>query len=169
MIIRFSGPLGGFRTGAEQVLLLRDNVQHHLQGGVPSPEYPRIHAMADVVFAAGPATFPAADLWSELTRAFRRLEHLEYRELAMSIRTRAILTHTRALPAVRGTALVRMTGWRVPMATAGVSTLGELFQSLLTRLDIFTDAGRAPWNVEIRAESGAGALTPTEAADRTEK
>jgi hypothetical protein len=152
MIIRFSGPRGGFPAGAEQALLFRDNVQHHLQGGVPTPGYPLIHTIADAVCLAAATSASAEELWGEVSHAFRRIRHLEYRELAMSIRTRAILTNTRILPAVRGTALVRLTGWRVPMATADVTTLGDLFQSFVTRLEIFTDSGRAPWNVEIASE-----------------
>jgi hypothetical protein len=152
MIIRFSGPRGGFWTGAEQVLLFRDNVQHHLQSGIPSPGYALIHATADVVSSSEPQSFSAADLWGEVSLAFRRIRHLGCREFAMSIRTRAILTNARVLPEVRGTALVRLTGWHVPMATADALTLGDVFQSFVTRLDIFTASGRVPWSVQIRAE-----------------
>lgn len=165
MIIRFSGPSGGFPAGAEQALLFRDNVQHHLQGGIPTPGYPLIHTIADAVCLAATTSASAAGLWDEVSHAFQRIRHLEYRELAMSIRTRAILTNTPVLPAVRGTALVRLTGWQVPMATAGVSTLGELFQGLVTRLEIFTDSGRAPWDVRIASESRRF-RTPTKGAEK---
>ncbi len=153
MIIRFSGPHAGFPMRAEQILLFRDNVQHHLQDGVPTPGYPLIHTIADTVCLAATTSVSADALWDEVSHAFERIRHIHYRELAMSIRTRAIMTKTPALPAVRGTALVRMTGWQVPLPTAGVSTLGELFQNLVTRLQTFTDSGRAPWNVDIRAEA----------------
>jgi hypothetical protein len=153
MIVSFSGPGGGFWTGAEQVLLFRDNVQHHLQSGVPLPGYAIIHAIADAVSAPGSQSFSAAELWGEVSLAFRRIRHLECRDFAMSIRTRAILTNVPVLPDVRGTALVRLTGWHVPMATANASTLGDVFQSLVTRLGIFTASGRVPWDVQIRAKS----------------
>jgi hypothetical protein len=125
-----------------------------LQGGVPTPGYPLIHTIADAVCLEATTSASAAALWGEVSHAFCRIRHLAYRELAMSIRTRAILTNTRTLPAVRGTALVRLTGWQVPMATAGVVTLGDLFQSFVARLEIFTDSGRAPWDVEIASEPG---------------
>jgi hypothetical protein len=169
MIVSFSGPRGGFWTGAEQVLLFRDNVQHHLQSGFPLPGYAIIHAMADVVSAPESQGFAAADLWGEVSLAFRRIRHLESRDFAMSIRTRAILTNAPDLPDVRGTALVRLTGWHVPMATANAPTLGDIFQGLVTRLDIFTASGRVPWNVQIRAKAGRSARAYPALGDDTLK
>jgi hypothetical protein len=152
MIILFSGPCGGFRMGAKQVLLFRDNVQHHLQGGVPTPGYPLIHTIADAVSLAATTSVSATVLWDEVSHAFERLRHIDHRELAVSVGTLAIVTNVPALPAARGTALVRLTGWRVPVASAGVSTLGDLFHDLVGRLRIFTDSGRASLNVQISGE-----------------
>lgn len=152
MIVSFTGPRGGFSTGAEQVLLFRDNVQHHLQGGLPSRTYPAIHRIADVTGPQGGTNIPAGDLWDEVSRAFQSIRSVERRELAMSIRTRAILTNARALPAVRGTALVRLTGWHVPLATFEALTLGDLFGSLVARLRVLTNGGRVAWNVDVRAD-----------------
>jgi hypothetical protein len=152
MILSFTGPRGGFSTGVEQVLLFRDNVQHHLQAGVPSGTYRAIHRIADVAGSQGGATVPARDLWNEVSAAFRSIRSVDRRELAMSIRTRAILTNVRDLPAVRGTALVRLTGWHVPLATFEALTLGDLFGSLVTRLEVLTNAGRCAWDVDVRAD-----------------
>lgn len=155
MIIEFSGPRGGFSVGAELILLFRDNVQHHLQGGAPSPGFVWIHKMADVVSPASDESIPASELWNDVSVAFGRIRNVARRELAMSIRTRAILTRTAVLPAVRGTALVRLTGWRVPVPGLDVAFLGDLFAGFVTRLSALTDSGRADWEVSVRARSPA--------------
>lgn len=153
MIVEFSGPRGGFSIGAELILLFRDNVQHHLQGGAPSPGFVRIHQIADVVSPPSDDRIPASELWSDVAVAFARIRNVERRELAMSIRTRAILTKTAILPAVRGTALVRLTGWRVPVPTVDVAYLGDLFAGFVTRLAALTNSGRAEWQVTVGARS----------------
>lgn len=78
----------------------------------------------------------------------------------MSIRTRAILTKTPVLPAVRGTALVRLTGWRVPVPTIDAPYLGDLFAGFVTRLAALTSSGRVGWEVEVRAGSPAAGASP---------
>lgn len=152
MIIRFSGPHGGFATRAEQVLLFRDNVQHHLQGGIPTPGYPLIHTIADAICLTATTSASAADLWDEVSHAFQRIRHLDCRELAMSTRTHAILTNTPSSPATRGVDLMRLAGWQVPMATDGVTRLGDVFERFVTRLESFTDSGRATWNFKMASE-----------------
>lgn len=153
MIVEFSGPRGGFSIGAELILLFRDNVQHHLQGGAPSPGFVWVHRIADVVSPPSDERIHASHLWSDVSVAFARIRNVERRELAMSIRTRAILTKTAVLPAVRGTALVRLTGWPVPVPTVDVAYLGDLFAGFITRLSALTNSGRAAWEVEVRAHS----------------
>lgn len=155
MIVEFSGPRGGFAIGAELILLFRDNVQHHLQAGAPTPGFVWLHSIADVVSPPSDVRIQASDLWNDVSVAFARIRNVERRELAMSIRTRAILTKTATLPAVRGTALVRLTGWRVPVPTANVAYLGDLFAGFVTRLSALTNSGRAGWEVTVRARSAA--------------
>jgi hypothetical protein len=160
MIVHFTGPRGGFGIGAELILLFRDNVQHHLQGGIPSPGFARLHRVADVVSPPSAERVPASELWEDVSVGFARIRNVERRELAMSIRTRAILTRTPVLPAVRGTALVRLTGWRVPVPTIDAPYLGDLFAGLVTRLAALTSSGRVGWEVEVRAGSPAAGASP---------
>jgi hypothetical protein len=145
----FVGPGGSFVTACDQVLMLRDNVQHHLQAGRITAEYYWVHELADTVVASGAVSTPARALWTELARAFARLGCVRIEDLAMSIRTHGILSGISQFPAVRGTILVRLTCWRIPIASRGFSTLGELFTDLRRGLERVTAFGRSKARVEV--------------------
>jgi hypothetical protein len=136
-------------TGYERFLLFRDNVQHHLQAGHPVPAYDLIHAVADAPLEHAVVCLKASALWEQSWQAYRELCELPIADLAMSIRTKAILTGTPVLPAIRGTALLRLTGWKVPIATQGARTLGELFQALLSRVALITRSSSKDGQIEL--------------------
>jgi hypothetical protein len=152
MIVTLSGPHSSFSTAVENVLLFRDNVQHYLQGGSrPAAGFTSIHALADVVVLRPSATILGAKvLWEEMSRAFFGIEGIATRDLAISLRTRAILTNARTLPDVRGTVLQRFSGWGIPLSTFGASTLGDLFWGLVTRVELLTASGTAARGIEVR-------------------
>ena len=122
------------RCGCIECALLRDNVQHHLEGGVPSGAFPAIHALADAPWESGPVAVNPAVLSSELGVAWPELRDLPIESLAISIRTRAIVTHSSCAPEVRGTVLHRLVNWPVPVALATSTTLGNLFGQLVSDL-----------------------------------
>ena len=151
MTIVFVGAGGTLVTPYAKILMLRDNVQHHLQAGRPTPGYPLVHAIADAALEGGFAAATASELWAEVSLALAGIGDLELRELAMSIRTRAVLTGTSSLPVVRGTILLRLSGWKVPVKTDGMRTLGDLFHDLSVGLERVTAAGSGSGVVEVSA------------------
>jgi len=154
MDVTFSAPLGDFRVRYESALLFRDNVQHYLQAGRPTPGYPLIHAIADAPLVGEILQIKASCLWGEVSHAFEQIRSISIAGLAVSIRTRAILTNTQALPVVRGTILLRFTGWKLPPIAPGALTIGERFHDFVDKLAVVTDAGlaRGVVNVATRAE-----------------
>ena len=151
----FVGPGGAFATLPMKILLLRDNVQHHLQAGRPLPGYPWIHAIADAVIGVDSTQPPACELWTELSLAFGGIREIRIENLAMSLRTRSALTGIESLPAVRGTILLRRAGWRVPLRLASTNTLGDLFGGIVRGIERITFSGNAPGTVEVISRPGA--------------
>ena len=154
MNIVFSGPVGDFQVAYMSALLFRDNVQHYLQAGRPTPGYPLVHAIADAPIDGGILRFRADRLWREFSEAFAQIHPIEIVDLAVSIRTRAILTGKSALPSVRGTIPLRLTGWKLPLTIRGVRTLGGLFDDFVKKLALATKSGssRAFVHVATRDE-----------------
>jgi len=149
MTITFSVPDTGFTIDGRLVLLFRDNVQHHLQAGLPGPGYPMVHALGDAALEQLLLRLPARSLWMEATLAAQGMAAVGIHDLAVSLRTRAVLTGSTCLPAVRGTLLFRVADWRVPIVTRGAHTLGELFAGFVAKLDALTDAGRRSGLVDV--------------------
>ena len=150
MNIVFSGPFGDFGIGGAHALLFRDNVQHHLQGGLPGPGYPLIHAIADAPLSGDVVRLGPGDFWEELSHAFESIRATGIDDLAVSIRTRAILTDRRA-PIVRGTVLARLTSWRLPVVTTGALTLGDFFGEFVENLRRLTRSGTAHGAIYVAA------------------
>jgi hypothetical protein len=110
---------------------LRDNVQHYLEGGLPSGRFPAVHTLADRCWATAAVTVPAAQLRTELEEAWPVLNVMTIDRMAISIRSRAALTGNMKAPTARGTVLLRLTGWKLPLKLAGAQTLGDVFGDLV--------------------------------------
>jgi hypothetical protein len=128
---------------------LRDNVQHHLEGGHPGGTFLSIHALADRCWAGSEVQISAVDLADELRQVRPLLAALGVDRLAISIRSRAALTGAPAAPAVRGTILWRLTGWQLPVTLEGARSVGEVFAGLFDGLLAFCDAAGT---VEVSVE-----------------
>ena len=113
---------------------LRDNIQHHLEGGFPSGLFPAVHALADRCWAPAEVNVPAAQLRAELTQAWHVISPLRVDRMAIGIRSRAALTGAQTIPKVRGTVLRRLTGWKAPLRMGNAKTLGDLFVNLVIPL-----------------------------------
>lgn len=135
MSLSFVGPGGAFERPWIVSALFRDSVQHHLQGGLPSDSYACIHRMGEALGTGNEGiTLPASAVHAETTSARAALAGLPASALAMSIRTRAVVTASFPLPAVRGTALVSSLGWHVPFPVEGAATLRDIFGSFMDEL-----------------------------------
>jgi len=148
----FVGPGGSFVAPFGKLLMLRDNVQHHLQAGRITGEYFWIHELADTVLVTGRLSAPAREFWAEIARAFARICDVRIQDLAMSIRTHAIVSGLHRFPAVRGTVLVRLTRWRIPIPTQGLSTLGELFADVRSGIERVAVRGGSRARIEISSQ-----------------
>lgn len=148
MNVVFVSSLSSFAAPYPTVLLLRDNIQHHLQNGRPEPGYPQIHAIADRMVLENESP-SASELWDEFSLALAGIDKIEVAALAMSIRTQALITGADAIPAIRGTVLVRQSGWQVPMSIEGKATLGELFGELRDGLAAITASGTVEGYVDV--------------------
>ena len=119
---------------ASSCLLLRDNVQHHLEGGRPGDLYRAIHGLADGWWSARPLTIQAGKLRAELHQAWPLLRGIPNSRLAIGIRSRAALTGAASPPVVRGTVLLRLTGWRLPLRFDPNGTLDDLLGTTVATL-----------------------------------
>jgi hypothetical protein len=135
--------------------LLRDNVQHHLEHGLPSGRFAAIHALADSPWDTAPATINPKTLSSELELVWPSLRDLPIESLAISLRTRAALTHALAPPAVRGTILRRMVQWPVPLDLSTSKDLRALLGGLAS--DLARVAQEAPRGGQLVLRSVASA------------
>lgn len=140
--------------------LLRDNVQHRLEQGLPSGHFAAIHALADSPWDTAPAIINPKALSSELEVAWPRLQDLPIESLAISLRTRAALTHAPAPPAVRGTVLRRMVQWPLPIDLSASKDLRALLGGLVSDLTRFArEAPRGGQLVLRSVASTAGVPT----------
>lgn len=135
MSFSFVGPNGGFERRWIVYALLRDNVQHHLEGGAPSPAFAAIHSISEAL-GAGPegVKISGAKLKEEVAVIQSRLASIHIDELAVSLRTRAVITRSFPLPTLRATELARLMDWSVPFPTDQAETVGSLFEDFLEEL-----------------------------------
>jgi hypothetical protein len=141
---------------------LRDNVQQHLESGLPSGRFPNLHALADRCWSHGPVSLPAAALQAELEAVWLVLEKLPVEKFAIGIRSRAALTGAQVAPSVRGTVLLRLTGWKAPIRLAGSRTLGDVFHGVHRQLLDFCRSAGPSAQLDIGApERGSQARSGT--------
>jgi hypothetical protein len=132
MSLSFLGPGGSFERRWIVYAMLRDNVQHHLEGGTPSPDFACLHALGEAL-VAGSVAVPALSLRSELMRA-RQLLDRPIDDLAISLKTRAAHMLSFPPPEQRSTDLVSKVGGLPPFPLEGAGTLGDAFGSLVLEL-----------------------------------
>jgi hypothetical protein len=94
--------------------LLRDNVQHFLEDGEPTARFSALHSIERAV-DDGEGVVEAGRLRGEVLRAWYALSRIRLQDAAVSLRTRAILTGSADMPAVRGTVRAERVGWQLPV------------------------------------------------------
>jgi hypothetical protein len=137
MSLTFTGPRGSFERRWIVYAMLRDNVQHHLEHGQPTPAFQHLHSLGQAL-STGTFSVPALALRDELGRLASILE-LPIAELAISVRTQAVLTLLFPLPERSGTMLASDVGWELPFPLDGAMTLQDAFGSLVSELLRVTD------------------------------
>jgi hypothetical protein len=148
MSLSFIGAGGAFERRWILYALLRDNVQHYLEGGTPGGEFEAIHAISNALGAGAEGVeVSASKLRSELAVVGERLRNIPIADLAISLRTRAVTTHCFPLPETRATGLARAVGWAIPFSTAKAETLEQLFGPFIQELLGVLGNGEEPLRV----------------------
>lgn len=146
MSLTFLGPGGSFERRWIVYAMLRDNVQHHLEHGEPSPEFAALHAIGDAL-ASGEISVSAVTLRAEIERA-RELLARPIEDFAVSYRTRAVYSFM-VQPREAGTLLASEAEWTIPFSTEGAKTLGDLFGTLVEELMRVTNGAKAADEVKV--------------------
>ncbi|MBS2022340.1 MAG: hypothetical protein JST92_08010 [Deltaproteobacteria bacterium] len=140
MSLDFQGPRGSIEQRWIIYALLRDNVQHHLEGGRQGDGFQALHGL-QLALGGRPVSVSARRLHDELLKAQRELPAKPIDQLAVSGRTRAVISLTFPIPEVGETMLVAGSGVVVE-PVRGARTLGDVFGFLLDDLlRVTRDAG----------------------------
>ena len=133
MSLIFIGPAGSVEHSWIAYALLRDNVQHHLEGGRRGPSFHRLHQIADATRQKNLA-LPASGLHDELLKAREGLRDRPRSELAISMRTRSVISLVWPPPDKNETMLVsEQPGGLLPWLPSGEQLL-DVFGHLLDDL-----------------------------------
>jgi hypothetical protein len=131
MSITFIGPSGSCEVPWIRYALLRDNILHHLDHGAPSAAFSEVYRISQVL-GGKPLILPAIQLREEISRA-RSLCLVPIDQMAMSARTRAVLSLEEDLPSVPPTFIVG-SPTQLPWISGDPSRLGDIFGSLVESL-----------------------------------
>lgn len=144
----FTGPKGWIEQRWIVYALLRDNVQHHLEGGAPSKDFEALHSFASVLGGAR-VCVSAARLRDELTRAKRDLCARPIDDLAISLRTRSVIALSWPPPDRVETSLVKDSSSSIPMLGGNARSLDDVFGHLVDGLLRITEGASDVDVVEV--------------------
>jgi hypothetical protein len=133
--------------------LIRDNVQHLVENGIPSERFAALHEIESAVDGET-CIVPAARLRAEVEQAWRALRGLRLRQAAVSLRTRAIMTNCPEKPNVRGTAPARQTGWELPVQADGAVEVCSAARSFFEAVSEVTASAAGGEHVTITLAGG---------------
>lgn len=133
MSFSFVGPAGSAEHRWIAYALLRDAVQHHIEGGKPTPEHAELHRVAEALGGKS-IEIPAGRLRAQVQRAKQVLAEKSVAELAVSARTRSVLLYEWPPPADRQTWLLSECGVSLPVLTGHEKTLDDVVGALLDDL-----------------------------------
>lgn len=145
MWLTFHSPRGSVEQRWTHCALLRDNVQHHLEGGKPSREFECLHTIGEAP-AQRVVSVLARQLRAELERARQGLAGIPAASLAVSRGTLAVQWPP---PAAQETELAGAHARSLPFSDRPGATLGELFGPLLDRLLRITEGTSATDEVVV--------------------
>jgi hypothetical protein len=147
MSLAFFGPKGSLEVRWIVYALLRDNVQHYLEGGTPTDRFAELHRLGEAL-VKDRVRLRAQPLRSELEQAKAALLHRPAADIALSGRTRAVLS-AQWPPSSEETAVVGKAALNVPLLHAGIQTMADAFGNLVDELlEITAGATENDW-VEV--------------------
>lgn len=148
MSLMFSGPKGTIERRWILYALLRDNVQHHLEGGTPGARFGAIHGVVEAL--GGRRTrINARELHAQAVSARDQLLHRPIDQLAIGARTRAVVS--REVPRVDAntTALVPPGQTYGIVVLEGAKTLDDVFGPFVNELVAMTEGAGDDDFVEV--------------------
>lgn len=123
----------------ESFALLRDNVQHYIEGGAPSARFAAMHEIEHAV-DEGERVVDASRLRGEVLRAWTALWKVPLEEAAISLRTRAIMTGSAEPSPCRGTVPAQQVGWALPVQGLTACPVPRAAQSFIRAILALTPA-----------------------------
>lgn len=145
MSLSFVAPGGSVERRWIEYALLRDNVQHHLEGGAASAAFTHLHRVSEAL-GGGEIALPARALHEELVKA-KALLTRPIADLAISQRTRSVVELQWPPPPGATTTLLSATGI-TNVLNGREKTCGDSFGVLLQELLRITEA--APEGAQVR-------------------
>lgn len=147
--------------------LLRDNVQHFVEGGEPTACFAALHGL-EIAIDTGDCRVDAARLRGEVLRAWYALRTVRLDDAAVSLRTRAILTGCTDVPNAPGTVRAQLVGWTLPIGKRGDALVPETAQPFVAAVLALTERVVDGEMIDVRrygaAPSFAGAKARAEDA-----
>jgi len=137
MSLTFVGPKGSAEHRWIEFALLRDNVQHHLEGGTPGDGFATLHRITEAL-GGKEVELSAADLNAELTKAKDALAKRPVAELAISTRTRSVVERLWPIPPGAETSLLASTP-SSHLVSGREQVMGDVFGGILDDLLRITD------------------------------
>ncbi len=128
--------------------MLRDNVQHHLEGGAPGGDFEALHAVGSAL-TLGRVAVPAGRLHDELVVARGALAAKPMHEFAVSLRTQAVVSLKWPPPERRETTVVGAHGSAGLPTDASMTTLGDAFGHLLDALIDLSEGAQETDVIEV--------------------
>jgi hypothetical protein len=147
MSLAFFGPQGALEVRWIVYALLRDNVQHYLEGGTPSEAFAEIHQISEAL-VKDRVRVSALRLRGQVEQAKAGLLHKTVAEIALSGRTCAAL-NSQWPPSNTETRVVGGAALSLRIVNQGIQTMADAFGGFVDELlEITEGAGPDDW-VEI--------------------
>jgi hypothetical protein len=147
MSLAFFGPKGSVEVRWIVYALLRDNVQHYLEGGSRSDAFAELHQVGEALLKDC-VRVNARRLRAQVEKAKEVLLHRSASDIALSGRTRAVLSAVWP-PPKEDTIVVGKAALTIPLLHEGIRTMGDAFGNLVTSLLDLTEGAGPDDAVEI--------------------
>ena len=148
MSLLFKGKTGEFEQRWIVYALLRDNIQHHLEGNSPTAVMGTIHRVTEAL-GGGTVRLEARALHREISDARKALAKMPFAKLAISVRTLAVVSLTWPPPDSNETMLLENQGKRMPFLDLHGETLQDVFGILMDELLRITKGASVDDVVEV--------------------
>lgn len=148
MSFSFTTSKGSFEQRWIIYAFLRDNVQHYFENGQPSEAFREIHSIARAL-GGSKVILSASKLRNELLRAKADLCGRPVADLAISLRTRSVMSLKWPPPEQPATMLLSATGDSVPLLGELPSTFDGVFGHFIEGLLRITEGCGPEDTVEV--------------------